>query len=302
MVPFDTFDLLHNLRLFVMMSLHHIILCLRGTFPSSNLRYVIYGKRWRSLPMDVEKLSSVVRVKSTKVYEAVVLQIQALIAQGKLLPGEKLPPERELAERFGVGRNSVREAVRQLELLGLVEVRQGEGTFISRATIDNVIAPFVSVLVQNPNLYGEILDFRKMLEPKIAALAAERATPENIAKMEELILRFEKYVASSDSRLSATIEDDGVFHYVIAEATQNRLIVRVVSAVMDLLKEFLGQLSEAGYHSDTFVEIHRSILEAIKARDVRGSRLAMEKHMEVLQQYMQEVTKAAETNKFGKFN
>lgn len=234
--------------------------------------------------MTADNLSGVVRIKSNRVYEGVVLQIQDLIAQGKLRPGEKLPPERELAERFGIGRNSIREAIRQLELLGLVEARQGEGTFITEATIDTIAAPFLSILAQSQQLRAEVLDFRKILEPRIAALAAQRATPENIARIEELAVAFDECVYSEAIPIAQSIELDTQFHHAIAEATQNGLIVRVMSAVIGLLQEFRLQLLESAYHDPALA--HRSITEAIRMRDSQRAHEAMENHLAILGEFL----------------
>ena len=236
--------------------------------------------------MTSDKLSNVVRIKSNRIYDEVVLQIQDLIAQGKLLPGEKLPAERELAERFGVGRNSIREAIRQLELLGLVEARQGEGTFITEATIDNVAAPFVFILSHSRQLRAEVLDFRKVLEPQIAALAAQRATAKNIARIGELSANFDEFVVSAKVPVSVAIENDSQFHYAIAEASQNGLVVRVMNAVMGLLREFREQLLESSYRSEASAKAHRAISEAIKMRDIRGAYEAMEHHLIMLESFI----------------
>ncbi|MBI4321148.1 MAG: FadR family transcriptional regulator [Chloroflexi bacterium] len=236
--------------------------------------------------MAVDKLSTVARVRNNRVYEGVVTQIEQLIAEGRLLPGDKLPPEREIADRFGVGRNSVREAIRKLELLGLVVCRQGGGTFVTEATIDNVAAPLVSILVHNPALCSEVLDFRRAFEPQIAALAAQRATERDIARIQELTEDFEKYVRAPSGPTTIQIENDSQFHYAIACASQNGLVVRVMSAVMDLLVESRRQFSQSGYSHKTTADSHRAIFEAISKRDSSRARKAMESHLEQLRRYL----------------
>ncbi|MGQ9676412.1 MAG: FadR/GntR family transcriptional regulator [Chloroflexota bacterium] len=234
-----------------------------------------------------DKLADVVPIKSNRVYEEVVLQMKKFIAEGRLAPGERLPPERELAERFGVGRNSIREAIRQLELLGLVEVRQGEGTFITEATIENIVTPLSSILLHSAARRNEVLDFRKLLEPGIAGLAATRATPENIAKIEALLHQFEDFHASPESPLSLAMELDTQFHYAIAEASQNGLISWVLDAVMGLLRDFRQQLLEEIFRSSSSVEAHQAIFHAIKARDSHLAYEAMKRHLEYLEKHLQ---------------
>src|SRR6266852_4195571 len=116
-------------------------------------------------------------VKRPKVYEEVARQIERLILK-KLNPGDKLPAERELAEMLGVSRSSIRDAVRSLELVGRVEPRQGTGTVVREVSAASFINPLSNALVHKRQLVSELLDFRKMLEPPLAARAATHASPE----------------------------------------------------------------------------------------------------------------------------
>ena len=236
--------------------------------------------------MAEDKLADIVRVRSNRVYEEIVAQLKRLIAEGKLAPGERLPPERELAERFGVGRNSIREAVRQLELLGLLEARQGEGTFVTEATVEDIATPFSTVLLHTPTLRAEVLDFRRALEPMVAALAAERATAENLARLEQLVTEFEEVVPRPETPLQVLMQLDSQFHYEVAEAAKNGLIKWVMDAVMGLLHEFRQQLFENAFRVQASPAAHRAILEAIKARDARRAQDAMDRHMALLADFL----------------
>src|SRR3984893_4333884 len=122
-------------------------------------------------------------VRRNKVYEEVAKQIERLILK-KLRPGDKLPSERELAEMLRVSRSSIRDAIRGLELMGLVEPRQGAGTIVRERSGDSPVDPFGSVLKRRQELVTELLDFRKMLEPPLAARAASHASDEEISEME----------------------------------------------------------------------------------------------------------------------
>src|SRR5215831_13281821 len=110
-------------------------------------------------------------IRRDKVYEGVAKQIERLILK-KLQPGDKLPSERELAETLGVSRSSIRDAIRSLELLGLVEPRQGAGTVVREISASTIMNPLAALLRHKLELVGELLDFRKMLEPPLAARAA----------------------------------------------------------------------------------------------------------------------------------
>src|ERR1700730_16517235 len=116
-------------------------------------------------------------IRRNKVYEEVAKQIESLILK-KMKPGDKLPSERELAEMLQVSRSSIRDAIRGLELMGFVEPRQGAGTIVRELSAATLTNPFASVLKHKQQLVGELLDFRKMLEPPLAARAATHASPD----------------------------------------------------------------------------------------------------------------------------
>jgi len=128
-------------------------------------------------------------IQKTKVYEEVAAQLERLILDGALKPGDKLPPERELAERFGVSRSAVREAIRSLELKGLVEPRPGEGTLVRTPSIDSLLDPLASLLGHRLEVVHELLEVRSMIEPHLAGRAARNAGPEDIAQLEAILER-----------------------------------------------------------------------------------------------------------------
>src|SRR6267142_105801 len=117
-------------------------------------------------------------IKSTRIYEEIVRQVKQLIAEGRFKSGDRLPPERELAEKFVVSRTSVREALRALESLGLIDIRPGEGTFVREVSIDALVGPLALLMTSQREAIGELFEARRVLEPAIAALAASRATPD----------------------------------------------------------------------------------------------------------------------------
>src|SRR4029453_12712716 len=122
-------------------------------------------------------------IKSTRIYEEIVRQVKAMIAEGRLKGGDRLPPERDLAEKFVVSRTSVREALRALESLGLIEIRPGEGTFVREMSVEWLVEPLALVMASQREAIGELFEARRVLEPAIAALAAGRATPDEGQEM-----------------------------------------------------------------------------------------------------------------------
>ena len=127
-------------------------------------------------------------IRRNKVYEEVARQIQSHIL-GHLKPGDVLAPERELAQKFGVSRGSVRDAIRSLELIGLLEPQQGRGTVVCEPSSDTLVGPLAAVIVQKRKLVGELLDIRRVIEPPLARRAALHATPGQLAEMEQILER-----------------------------------------------------------------------------------------------------------------
>jgi GntR family transcriptional repressor for pyruvate dehydrogenase complex len=218
-------------------------------------------------------------VRKTRVFEGVVLQIQRLIVDGALKPGERLPPERELAARLSVSRSSVRDAIRILELAGLVVPRQGEGTVVADLGPENVAAPIAAILLRKRELIGELLDVRRMIEPTLAARAAERATPEEIARLEEILER----QAAKAARGEPTVDEDGEFHYQIALAAKNGVVRSVLDVLMQLLRETRARSLQAPGRPRRSLEGHRRIVEAIARHDPEGAERAVRLHLEEIE-------------------
>jgi GntR family transcriptional repressor for pyruvate dehydrogenase complex len=218
-------------------------------------------------------------IRKNKVYEEVARQIERLILQ-KLHPGDKLPPERELAEMFGVSRSSIRDAMRSLELVGLVEPRQGAGTVVREVSADLLLTPLSNVIAHKRQLVGELLDFRKMLEPPLAARAASHARPEEVAEMEEILRRQSEKLSRGD----LAIEEDSEFHYTIAMATGNTVVLKVLDVVMDLLRETRARSLQRKGRPQKSVAGHRRILAAIKRRDPEAAEAAMRQHLQDVEQ------------------
>ena len=129
------------------------------------------------------ELPDVEPIKSTRIYEEIVRQVKALIAEGRLKSGDQLPPERDLAAQFKVSRTSVREALRTLESLGLIEIRPGEGTFVREVSVESLIEPLAHVILSQREAVGELFEARRLLEPALAGLAARRATQDDLHEM-----------------------------------------------------------------------------------------------------------------------
>src|SRR5215475_2892019 len=218
-------------------------------------------------------------IKSTRIYEEIVRQVKSMIAEGRLKGGDRLPPERDLADKFVVSRTSVREALRALESLGLVEIRPGEGTFVRQVSIDSLVEPLALLMVSQREGIGELFEARRLLEPSLAALAATRATPEEVQEMERILDEQAKEVAAGRTGLA----QDAEFHAAIGAAAHNRAITRIAHAVMDLLRQSREESLNTPGRPTRSHEDHRRLLTAIRARDEGAARQAMTDHLQAVE-------------------
>jgi GntR family transcriptional regulator, transcriptional repressor for pyruvate dehydrogenase complex len=214
-------------------------------------------------------------VRRNKVYEEVARQIERVILK-KLKPGDKLPAERELAEMLQVSRGSIREAIRSLELFGLVEARQGTGTIVRDMHGDAAANPFASALKRRKEAVSELLDFRKMLEPPLASRAATHATAEEIAELEAILERQEEKQRQGEP----AVNEDAEFHYSVALASGNTVVLKVIDILMDLLRETRTKSLQVDGRSQKSFEGHRRILAAIQRHDSEAAKAAMLRHIE----------------------
>jgi GntR family transcriptional regulator, transcriptional repressor for pyruvate dehydrogenase complex len=215
-------------------------------------------------------------IKKTRIYEEVVSQIHDLIKEGRFKAGDQLPAERELAETFKVSRTSVREALRALETQGLVVSRTGTGNFVADLPIESLVAPLAKLLIDEKDALADIFEMRKLIEPHIASLAAERATPRDIERMKTILDKQSDAV----SRGETGVEADAEFHFAIGRATQNHALEKLVSGLMEILSHSREEsLQTPGRRMDS-IESHRKILASIEAHDQTKAREAMLRHVE----------------------
>lgn len=219
-------------------------------------------------------------VRKGRRYEQVAAQIQGLIASGALRPGDRLPPERELAAKFGVGRSSLRDALRTLEVMGIIESRHGSGTVVRDLSTDSLVVPLASVLAQKRGLVAELLDVRRMIEPALAARAAANATQEELDRLEDILRRQTEKVRRGEP----SIEEDSEFHYAIALAARNSVVLRVLDVLMDLLRESRARSLQVPGRPKGSLSGHRRILRAIKRRDGAAAEAAVRKHLKEIEE------------------
>jgi GntR family transcriptional repressor for pyruvate dehydrogenase complex len=219
-------------------------------------------------------------VRKVRRYEQVAEQIRRLISSGALKPGDLLPPERELAGRLGVGRSSIRDAVRTLEVMGILEPRQGHGTVVRDLSADALVLPLSNVLLRKRELVSELLDVRRMIEPGLAARAARNATGEEIQHMRTILDRHEAKLRRGEQ----AIDEDSDFHYAIALAARNSVVLRVLDVLMDLLRESRSRSLQVPGRARRSFDGHRRVLRAIERRDAKAAEAAVRQHLQEIEE------------------
>jgi GntR family transcriptional repressor for pyruvate dehydrogenase complex len=216
-------------------------------------------------------------IQTERLYEQIVQQIEQRFLNGHLKVGDRLPPERELAEQFGVSRTAVREAVKALRQKGLVEIQPGRGTFITNDTSEGV-RHSIGLLMKIAGIDGspDLVEIREILEPEMAALSAVRATEEHIAAMREAIEKMDAALRDPDKYIEADLD----FHLVLAEATQNTLIPTLIDSIVDLLREQRARIFLVTGGPQRGQVHHKHILEAIIRHDPAAARDAMRVHLQ----------------------
>jgi GntR family transcriptional regulator, transcriptional repressor for pyruvate dehydrogenase complex len=223
-------------------------------------------------------------VRRSRVSEDIATQILQLMGDGRLTAGSRLPSERELASRLGVSRPSVREALRQLELMGVIESRQGAGAFVKEVSDEDLMQPLALLLRGRKHLLSDILETRRLIEPHLAWLAAQKATPEDVAELEDLTARQQTKTNAGEM----AIEEDGAFHHALARASGNRVLLLLVESCMDLLLESRKRNLQSPERARRSVQGHADLLAAIKAGDAPAARDAMCRHIDGIEAAIQD--------------
>jgi GntR family transcriptional repressor for pyruvate dehydrogenase complex len=229
---------------------------------------------WRRIIETVFK-----KIKLQKVTEEIAEQIRGLINEGKLQPGEKLPPERIFSEMLGVGRSSLREAINILETQGFVETRKRQGVYIRSLGSYIIADPIRKILEEDEEKLLHLYEVRKDIELASAFNAARFRTAENLALMGQYLERMEK--AAADNTLD--LRDDLDFHLSIAKASNNVLRSHILKSIFELFIEYLhfvaGTMTVQPGRVQRLLEQHRNIYTAIEAKDQEKARQMMEDHL-----------------------
>jgi GntR family transcriptional repressor for pyruvate dehydrogenase complex len=208
--------------------------------------------------------------------QQIVSRLLDLIQQRHLGPGDRLPAERELAATMGVSRSSLREALRALTVLGVTDMRHGTGTYVSSLEPDLLVRPLSFVLSLSDGGFDQLFEARRVVEPAIAALAAERADDATLDRLDALVTRADAVIENADAFLVADVE----LHDVIREAAGNAILGRFMESIHALGLASRQATGTRRAVRDQSVKDHREIVQALRARDAAGAADAMRRHLE----------------------
>lgn len=225
-------------------------------------------------------LDGIQPVESGRVSRLVAQQLEELLRSGQIAAGDRLPPERALAEMFGVGRNSIREALRELEIRGLLDRRRGHGTRVRDADVSDILAPLRSVITLSGTAVDHVIEFRRTFEPSVSALAARNLTESSAEMLTEAFRTYRKAIQPRSTAASVPLRADANFHRAIAVATGNPIVIALHDALDEMLVDFRARLVASSYQASRRVARgHREILDAIIAGDADAAWTATSAHL-----------------------
>ena len=218
------------------------------------------------------------KIQRKRLSDQIIESLIAMIANGELKPGDKLPPEPQLMNQFGVGRSSVREAIGALELIGLITVRPGHGTHITESP-EKVQSTSIglSLITIGHDKIRELVEARVELEQVIVRLAAERATKEDLTELKAQHKKLTDTVKSGRKLIHADLG----FHAALAKASHNSVLMRFLNELRQPMRHWMEQKAKYDWGYDQVIEQHQTILNAIEAHDPETAQSAMRIHLEL---------------------
>ncbi|HDX9579229.1 TPA: FadR family transcriptional regulator [Bacillus pseudomycoides] len=219
-------------------------------------------------------------IKPKKIYEEVSEAILGMIKNGTLKPGDKLLPVHQLAEQFQVGRSAVREALSALRAMGLIEMKQGEGTYVKNFTPSALTSSLSTTLLMKQEDIVNLFEVRKVLEVGVVGAAALKRTDENIHNIKHWLDEMQKGMGDEQAGEKA----DFHFHMAIAEASHNNILLELMNHVSEMIAEAIGETRRIILYgeqttAERLLEEHRKIYEAVLENDVEAAQQAMQNHL-----------------------
>ena len=221
-------------------------------------------------------LSAFQSVPRRNAVEDVIQSFQDALISGELQPSQRLPSEAKLGQQLGVGRGTVREAMKMLSAMGVVESRQGDGTFIRDTISPKVINPLLFAVIIEAQDIEHLYEFRRMMEIAHSELAAQKATDADFERLDNIIREMVSYRESGQREPEKLVELDLKFHSAILESTQNPLVVKIGLMLQEMFRETVKQSISTQGGVRWTIEQHERMLAALKTRDVNQVREAVD--------------------------
>jgi GntR family transcriptional regulator, transcriptional repressor for pyruvate dehydrogenase complex len=235
------------------------------------------------------------KLQVPRISDAVAASLERRILEGSLKPGDRLPPERELSLELGVSRPSLREAIQKLASKGMVQSRQGGGTYITDRLESTFFDPWQDMMGAHPNLREDLLEFRRMLEGQAAEWAAERATEADLTRLGQTFSTLADTFAGDD--LDARSKADIAFHQAVGEASHNVLLGHLSAALLRLMHDNirlnLGELKSIPAAGALLKSQHTAIHDAIRERKPQAARAAAETHIDFVRETLAQSLRSA---------
>jgi DNA-binding FadR family transcriptional regulator len=206
--------------------------------------------------------------KPLSAVDRVINLVKEALIREELSPGDRLPSETELSRQLAVSRGSIREAMKVLSASGIVEVRRGDGTYISRSDRDVAFEPLLFSLILGKEDMRQLVELRELLEVAIVKLVLANAGPDNLARIEEAVVRLEELIDRGENKPERLAEADVAFHRALGRATGNRMVERIYSFVMDFFAPSIETTHRKQRKGTLAREQHRRIFNALRDRDL----------------------------------
>lgn len=233
-------------------------------------------------------------MNKNRLSDQIAEQLEAMIADGGLEVGQRLPSERKLAERLKVSRPSLREAIQKLACKGLLEAKQGGGTYVKQSMNSGLTDPLLELLKERPEFRFDILEVRHALDGQAAYYAALRATDEDRTHIRTAFDEMMRLREAGDDPV-AEAQADATFHISITEASHNVVLLHIMrslfAVLQDSIKHNLDKLYTIPRVSEPLTDQHRSLMEAVVEGDPERARLAAQEHLVFVEESLQEIDK-----------
>ncbi len=223
--------------------------------------------------------------KKKTVVDQVIERLINHFLQGSLKLGDRLPPEMEMARQLNTSRNSMREAMKVLEVLGIVERRQGDGSYIA-SDVSFSLAPMLFALLGNMGTSLELVELRQMLEVGLIDLVVEKIDNEGIVRIEEALIAMKEFSSTGQVTVEKLLQHDLRFHYAIIECSNNASIVKLAKLLMQLFYSSMAEHLASAQGIKRTIEDHEAIFKAIKMRDHARARQTIINSFKVWKKYV----------------